>query len=211
MQEIAANPDLPLPHREDSGQADGIANALHEGRPANRKIRQRPRLVAGDKIVTRNLNPRGHTRLPRYARGKRGVVIAHHGAHVFPDTNAHGLGENPQHLYTVRFSARELWGESAEPNERVLLDVWESYLDKDKAVSRSAAVKRPVGEKKLVAKASPKLSKIVARAASSKHSPPKPIPSSSSAAGKRKKFSLAISRGSAAGARASRKHIGKSR
>jgi hypothetical protein len=61
--------------------------------------------------------------------------VLHHGAHVFPDTNAHGLGENPQHLYTVRIAARELWGDSAESNESVLVDLWESYLEKDKTAA----------------------------------------------------------------------------
>ena len=87
-----------------------------------------PRFVPGDAVVTRNFHPAGHTRLPRYARGKRGVIHAVHGVHVFPDTNAHGLGEAPQPLYSVRFEARELWDESAEPNQHVHLDLWEAYL-----------------------------------------------------------------------------------
>lgn len=87
-----------------------------------------PRFAIGDPVMTRNVHPAGHTRLPRYARGKRGVVDRHHGTHVFPDTNAHGLGERPQPLYVVRFAADELWGESAEPGGAVLLDLWESYL-----------------------------------------------------------------------------------
>jgi nitrile hydratase subunit beta len=87
-----------------------------------------PRFAAGDAVLTRNMHPRGHTRLPRYARGKRGVIHRCHGIHVFPDTNAHGEGEQPQPLYSVRFDARELWGESAEPNQAVHIDLWESYL-----------------------------------------------------------------------------------
>jgi nitrile hydratase len=87
-----------------------------------------PRFAPGDAVVTRNFHPPGHTRLPRYARGKRGAIHRLHGIHVFPDTNAHGLGENAQPLYSVRFDARELWGESAEPNQAVHLDLWESYL-----------------------------------------------------------------------------------
>ena len=62
-----------------------------------------------------NINPTGHTRLPRYVRGRRGTIERDHGAHVFPDSNAHFQGENPQYLYTVRFAARELWGEAAIP------------------------------------------------------------------------------------------------
>jgi nitrile hydratase len=87
-----------------------------------------PRFAAGQAVVTRNVHPTGHTRLPRYARGKRGAVATHRGCHVFPDTNAHGLGEQPQHVYSVRFTARELWGEAADPNPHVYLDLWESYL-----------------------------------------------------------------------------------
>jgi nitrile hydratase len=87
-----------------------------------------PRFAPGDAVRTREMHPHGHTRLPRYARGKRGVVHGCHGIHVFPDTNAHGRGEQPQPLYSVRFDARELWGESAEPNQAVHIDLWESYL-----------------------------------------------------------------------------------
>ena len=65
---------------------------------------------AGQRVRTRNMHPTGHTRLPRYARGRVGVVERVHGAHVLPDANAHGAGEQPQWLYTVRFAARELWG-----------------------------------------------------------------------------------------------------
>lgn len=87
------------------------------------------RFAVGDTVVTRNVHPPGHTRLPRYARGKRGIIQRLHGAQIFPDTNAHGLGENPQPLYSVCFDARELWGDSAEPRQTVSLDLWESYLE----------------------------------------------------------------------------------
>jgi nitrile hydratase len=87
------------------------------------------RFAPGDAVVGRNVHPTGHTRLPRYARGKRGVIAAVRGYHVFPDTHAHGLGEQPQHVYAVRFDAQELWGEAAEPRQFVYLDLWESYLD----------------------------------------------------------------------------------
>ena len=75
------------------------------------------------------MQPAGHTRLPRYARGKAGSIVSHHGAHVLPDASAHGKGDMPQHLYTVRFAARELWGECANPRDSVHLDLWESYLE----------------------------------------------------------------------------------
>jgi len=71
--------------------------------------------------------PIAQTRL--HQRGKRGAIARFHGVHVFPDTNAHGRGEDPQPLYSVSFDARELWGESAEANQRVHIDLWESYLE----------------------------------------------------------------------------------
>jgi nitrile hydratase beta subunit len=97
-------------------------------RTTEREATAPPRFAVGDRVITRALAPRGHTRLPRYARGKLGVIERLHGVHVFPDTNAHGLGEQPQPLFSVRFDARELWGDSAEPNQSVNLDLWESYL-----------------------------------------------------------------------------------
>jgi nitrile hydratase beta subunit len=86
-----------------------------------------PALAVGDAVVTRRTVPGDHTRLPRYARGARGSVIAHHGSHVLPDQGVHGkrVGE---HLYTVAFAAPDLWGEDADPRDEVTLDLWESYL-----------------------------------------------------------------------------------
>ena len=86
--------------------------------------------AVGDRVRCRNINPTGHTRLPRYVRGHAGEIVAWHGAHVFPDTNARGEGEDPRHLYSVRFSARELWGEAANPRDTVTLDLWEPYLER---------------------------------------------------------------------------------
>jgi nitrile hydratase len=84
--------------------------------------------AVGDAVVTRNVHPQHHTRLPRYARGKRGVIHHVHGPAIFPDTHAHGLGPQPHCLYSVRFEARELWGDSAEPGQYLYLDLWERYL-----------------------------------------------------------------------------------
>ncbi len=88
------------------------------------------RFKPGDRVHTRNMNPIGHTRLPRYARGKSGEIVRDHGVFVFPDTNARFQGENPQHLYSVRFAARELWGEDASPRDSVYIDLWEDYLER---------------------------------------------------------------------------------
>jgi nitrile hydratase len=95
-----------------------------------REIDAKPLFAPGDAVRARNINPDGHTRLPRYARGRRGVVVASHGAHVFPDSHAHGKGEDPRPLYTVRFTACELWGEAANPRDSVSLDLWEPYLER---------------------------------------------------------------------------------
>jgi nitrile hydratase len=215
MQEFAAEPDLPMPRREDPARADGIASTVRAGRPVTRKIRQKPRFAVGDKIVTRNLNPHGHTRLPRYTRGKHGVIIAHHGAHVFPDTNAHGLGENPQHLYTVRIAMRELWGGSAETNGSVLIDLWESYLEKDKAAAKSTVQKSVPAAKKVVAKPSPRAAKVSARAAASKRTLAMPLSSikltSRGGGGKSKTGRATTGPGSAKSGRGSGKPMRRSR
>ena len=88
-----------------------------------------PQFRRGQPVRARNLNPAGHTRLPRYARGKLGTIDRDHGVFVFPDTHAHFLGEKPQHVYSVRFAARELWGESASPRDSVYVDLWDDYLE----------------------------------------------------------------------------------
>jgi nitrile hydratase subunit beta len=94
-----------------------------------RPVNTPPRFAVGERVRAKKINPTGHTRLPRYARGNVGIVDRIHGAHVFPDTNAHFRGENPQHLYSVRFSARELWGKAAAARDAVYIDLWEDYLD----------------------------------------------------------------------------------
>jgi nitrile hydratase len=94
-----------------------------------REAKEPPRFGIGQSVRTRNIHPAGHTRLPRYARGKAGVIHRHCGAHVFPDTKAHGLGENPHPLYSVAFAARELWGDDAPAKDKVFLDLWERYLE----------------------------------------------------------------------------------
>jgi nitrile hydratase beta subunit len=89
----------------------------------------RARFARGDRVRARNFNTSGHTRLPRYVRGKHGVIARDWGVFVFPDTNAHHAGTKPQHCYSVGFDARELWGKSASSRERVLVDLWEDYLE----------------------------------------------------------------------------------
>ncbi len=110
-------------------RADQVADILNAGGSYERELPQSAQFTVGDKVTAKNLNPKTHTRLPGYARGKTGVVTAINGAFVFPDTNAHSLGENPQYSYSVRFEAEELWGSDTQSNSCVYLDMWESYLD----------------------------------------------------------------------------------
>lgn len=99
------------------------------GAHAARDLKIAPRFQPGQQVRARNSHPAGHTRLPRYARGKSGIVDRDHGVYVFPDTIAHGLGENPQHVYSVRFAAREIWGPQAAPRDAIYIDLWDDYLE----------------------------------------------------------------------------------
>ena len=87
-----------------------------------------PRFRVGDRVRVRNHNPTTHTRLPGYLRGKVGIIEQDHGVFAFPDTHAHGLGEKPQHCYSVRFTADELWGTEAPTRDAVHIDLWDDHL-----------------------------------------------------------------------------------
>ena len=106
------------------------ARWLNRGIPSNQDPKVRPAFKVGQRVRARNINPAGHTRLPRYARGKIGIVTRDHGVYVFPDTNAHAQGEKRQHVYSVQFAARELWGDQASARDSVSLDMWDDYLDR---------------------------------------------------------------------------------
>ena len=110
--------------------AADVAGALAKGTPYDRPASTAAVFVVGETIRTKVMHPTTHTRLPRYARGKSGVVEAVRGCFVFPDSNAHGGGEDPRWLYTVRFSAAELWGADADPSLEVSIDAWEPYLER---------------------------------------------------------------------------------
>ena len=113
-------------------QPEAVAGALASGGPVNREGPQ-PKFSVGDTAETlmpaRNAKVQGgHTRLPGYVAGMRGRIVALHGCHVFPDSHAHGFGEDPRPLYSVAFASSELWGDAENALDEVILDLWEPYL-----------------------------------------------------------------------------------
>ena len=129
----ALHPALALPRKL---LAADVAATLARGASTARPSPAPARFAVGDAVVTCRHAPAlhappgapRHCRLPAYARGKRGIVERLHGHHVFADSNAAGLGEQPQPLYTVVFSGSTLWGPGAEPGLQVSFDAWQSYL-----------------------------------------------------------------------------------
>lgn len=105
-----------------------VAETLGRGGPATRDISQLPQFEIGQTVRVINQHPTGHTRAPRYVRGRVGMISGHYGGHVFADAAAHGDARG-EHLYSVTFQATELWGESAATTDKVLLDLWEPHLD----------------------------------------------------------------------------------
>ena len=114
--------------------AGSVKGALEKGGPVDRPGPD-PQFQPGDRVRTQH-PPRnafvagGHTRLPAYASGQVGEIRAYHGCHVFPDSNAHRLGEDPKPIYAVAFAATDLWGPEADPRDEVVLDLWEPYLER---------------------------------------------------------------------------------
>ena len=106
-----------------------VPAVLARGGPCDRPAARAAKFKVGDQVRTIIEHTTRHTRLPRYARGKIGVIERAHGAYVYPDANAHGEGEQPHWLYTVRFSAAELWGRDGDPNAFMSIDAWEPYLE----------------------------------------------------------------------------------
>jgi nitrile hydratase len=108
-------------------RAGGVSAFVAAGMPFDRAATTAPLFKIGEPVRARNIHPRGHTRLPLYVRGRQGTIARVNGVHVYPDANAHGLGEDPRWLYSVRFSADELWG--GDRWGEVRLDLWEPYLE----------------------------------------------------------------------------------
>lgn len=130
-QELASG--APTPGTPKMTPAWGVSSSgswLSRGIPSSVAPEIQPLFRVDQRVRTINIHPVGHTRLPRYARGKTGTIVRDHGVHTFPDTNAHGRGEKRQHLYAVRFTARELWGPDASPRDVVHLDLWDDHLER---------------------------------------------------------------------------------
>ena len=107
-----------------------VAALISEDDDSRLNIPSPARFEVGQRVRARNINPSGHTRLPRYARAKTGVIVRDQGVFAFEDSNAAGFqSEKPQHVYSVRFSAAELWGNNAAPQDAVYIDMWEDYLE----------------------------------------------------------------------------------
>jgi nitrile hydratase subunit beta len=109
--------------------AEGVNRDQGRGATSRREAAHPARFAFGDRVRARNVHPRGHTRLPRYVRGHVGQVVRVHGCHVFPDSSAHGHGDDPQWLYTVAFDGAQLWGPDAQRPGAVAVDAFEPYLE----------------------------------------------------------------------------------
>ena len=129
LEAAKADPAAVLPPDVSAVTADQVEGILAAGHSTKIDAEVAPKFAVGDAVVAKRINPLGHTRLPRYVRGRRGVIDRDHGVFVFPDTNAHGNGPSPQHVYSVRFTARELWGPEAPAKDAVHVDLWDDYLD----------------------------------------------------------------------------------
>lgn len=127
--EIQAGQPAPGSPKSTPSMKGGNIAVMAPANPERPKAEVAARFAVGQRVRARNINPVHHTRLPRYARGKQGVIVRHHGIFIFPDTNAHSEGENPQHLYSVRFAATELWGSNASSRDSIHLDLWDDYLE----------------------------------------------------------------------------------
>ncbi len=125
----AGRPNAEVPRQEDPTAVERAHDVVFNRASPLQPGAGAPKFRVGETVRARNVHPMGHTRLPRYARGKTGVVAIFHGLHEFQDTLPAGVEPEPQPLYTVRFDGKVLWGESAEPNQSVLIDMWESYLE----------------------------------------------------------------------------------
>jgi nitrile hydratase subunit beta len=106
-----------------------VRPTITAGYPSTSDVPAIAKFRAGERVRARNINTPLHTRLPRYVRGKQGTIMRDRGVYVFNDSVAAGLGDKPQHLYSVRFAARELWGSAVPAGDSVYLDLWDDHLE----------------------------------------------------------------------------------
>ncbi len=122
------NPDAPVPQRTDPELTTRVVAGVFL-RPNVERDAGATRFQVGDRVLARNIHPKGHTRLPGYARGKQGEIVRINGICDLPDAIVAHRDPEPQAVYSVRFEAAELWGEAAESNASVYIDLWDSYLE----------------------------------------------------------------------------------
>lgn len=123
------HPDEPLPEDRNPDLVGFVEAVAANGATARREPPAPPRFAVGDRVRVKEGAAAGHTRRAGYIQGREGVVEIVHGAFVYADSAAAGLGEDPQHVYNVRFSATDLWGDGADPNLTVNFDVFEPYVE----------------------------------------------------------------------------------
>jgi nitrile hydratase subunit beta len=129
MRELGRHPETPVPRKEEPEFTKIALTVFKElGDTPRRDIDASQRFAVGERVLAVGADSTGHTRLPTYVRGLTGTIESCDGAFVFPDTNAHGAGENPEWTYTVRFESEDVWGNVAEARAPVYVGIWESYL-----------------------------------------------------------------------------------
>ena len=123
------HPEARVPRQEDPEQLERILGTIFPRQPLSRDPDVVPGFKIGDTVKACNINPSGHTRLPRYIRGKRGVINRYYAVYNFQDTPPDGSETQPQAVYNVRFDSGEVWGDAADTNQSIFIDMWESYLE----------------------------------------------------------------------------------
>jgi nitrile hydratase len=121
------DPAASVPRRDDPQAVAETVEGLKTQRHPAREGRA-PRFKQGDAVAAINISRFGHNRLPRYIRGKHGVIERVNGLHAIEDEKAYGEDPTPQTVYTVGFEGAEVWGVECEPNLRVYVELWEDYL-----------------------------------------------------------------------------------
>ncbi len=126
---LAASEEVPLEKDMDPIPTEGLLGFIATGASAERQIDTPAKFAVGNRVRAKTLNIDGHTRLPRYVRGHVGVITGDHGGQIYPEVSARLEGDGPERLYTVEFTAQELWGADANPNDTLRIDLWEPYLE----------------------------------------------------------------------------------